>query len=398
MSEEETFFNYSAQELAEGGHPQPLLDVYGAYDGPWLSGQKFPPIEYVVPGLIPQGLTYIIAGPKIGKSWFVLDLALACGAGSNFLGFPIKPRPVLYMALEDGPRRIQERGNLLGVTDFPAQCLFIHRVKPVDALSVMREFMAQHDGEHPLVILDTLGKVKPPKAPGQDSYDHDYRVSESLKEVADTFGGAVIVVHHNRKADSEDFLESVSGTQGIAGAADTIIVLRRKRSETEGQLHMTSRDAEEGSFAVDFNDGKWSLTGDSLADATRALGAREAKNRLDEDSLAIIDLVNEREHEGLATTPGDVAALLDWEKKKAGTYLARLAEHHIRRRGRGIYGALTSGGVVTGVSVENQESDDSTLTTLTTRTVVKAPEECPDCQTPLVNDECLRCRFEDESE
>ena len=34
----------------------------------WLLEQEFPPVQYVVDGLIPEGLSLLIAAPKIGKS------------------------------------------------------------------------------------------------------------------------------------------------------------------------------------------------------------------------------------------------------------------------------------------------------------------------------------------
>ncbi|KAB1947659.1 AAA family ATPase [Brevibacterium linens] len=361
-------FQYSKQELAEGsGKPATLLDHYGAYNGPWLAQQTFPPTKFVVPGLISEGLSLLIAAPKIGKSWFVLDLADAAARGGKFIDIKVEQRPVLYLATEDVPKRIQERGEILGISEFPSECVFLHRFDPVDTLAIMREFMSSHAGQRPLVIIDTLGKVKPAKGGSQDSYDHDYKTLAAIKGVADEFGGAALVVHHNRKAESEDFIESINGTQGIAGAADTIIVLRRKRGETEAQLHMTSRDSgDEGSYAANFDGGRWSMPGGSLAVAARELGKRESRNALDDDSLAIVEFVNDRESDGYATTAGEVAERMGWDKKKATTYLGRLAENHIRRRARGVYGGLPQGAVVSEVSVVTPEPDETTQTTVTT--------------------------------
>jgi RecA-family ATPase len=346
-----------------------LLEHYGAYNGPWLSRQTFPPTKFVVPGLISEGLTLLIAAPKIGKSWFVLDLADAAARGGEFMDISVEQRPVLYMATEDVPKRIQERGEILGIPEFPDECVFLHRFDPVDTLAIMREFMASHAGRSPLVIVDTLGKVMPAKGGNQDSFGHDYRTLAAIKDVADEFGGAALVVHHNRKAEAEDFIDSINGTQGIAGAADTIIVVRRKRGESEAQLHMTSRDSgDEGAYAANFEGGKWTMPGGSLVAAARELGKRKTREALDDDSLAIVEFVNDREEQGYATTPGDVAEHLGWDKKKATTYLGRLADNHIRRRARGVYGALPQTPVVSEVCVVNPEppSEETTLTTQTT--------------------------------
>ena len=44
----------------------------------------YKPIEFVVDGLLAQGL-YILAGaPKVGKSWLALDMCLSIAKGEKF--------------------------------------------------------------------------------------------------------------------------------------------------------------------------------------------------------------------------------------------------------------------------------------------------------------------------
>ena len=75
-----------------------------------LQRQTFPPIKYVVPELIPEGLSILAGRPKLGKSWMALDICIAVAAGRICLG---EKKPVqgdvLYCALEDNPRRMQRR-------------------------------------------------------------------------------------------------------------------------------------------------------------------------------------------------------------------------------------------------------------------------------------------------
>ena len=86
-----------------------LLD--GIRNGAWLDAQKFEPLRYAVPGLVPEGLSILVGPPKIGKSWWTLDACLAVSAGGYALGcIPVgAARPVLYLALEDSDRRMQDR-------------------------------------------------------------------------------------------------------------------------------------------------------------------------------------------------------------------------------------------------------------------------------------------------
>ena len=79
-----------------------------------LQTMEFPPLTYLLPGLIPEGLCLLVSRPKLGKSWLVLDIATATAAGRLVLG-DLKPASgeVLYLALEDGPRRLQRRMSRL---------------------------------------------------------------------------------------------------------------------------------------------------------------------------------------------------------------------------------------------------------------------------------------------
>jgi predicted MFS family arabinose efflux permease len=64
--------------------------------------------------------------------------------------------------------------------------------------------------------------MRGPAPQGVSAYDADYVAVGHAKRLADHFGVAVVLVHHVRKAGSEDFLTEVSGTNGIAGAADGV--------------------------------------------------------------------------------------------------------------------------------------------------------------------------------
>jgi hypothetical protein len=106
------------------------------------------------------------------------------------------------------------------------------------------------------VLLDTLGKIMPPAMNGETAYQRDYKVAGRLKEICDNRAGMSLTgLHHDRKAAAEDFVETVSGTNGLAGAADTIIVIARPRTESHGLLKVTGRDVVEAEYAVTVQDG-----------------------------------------------------------------------------------------------------------------------------------------------
>jgi predicted transcriptional regulator len=61
------------------------------------------------------------------------------------------------------------------------------------------------------------------------------------------------VARTNKNEKSSDSFSLISGTQGIAGTADTTMVLTRRRNTNAAKLEFTGRDIEEGvlNLAVD---------------------------------------------------------------------------------------------------------------------------------------------------
>jgi hypothetical protein len=142
----------------------------------------------------------------------------------------------------------------------------------------------------------------------------------------------VLAVHHDRKAATEDFVESVSGTNGLAGAADTIIVLSRKRQSAEALLQVTGRDVMEAEYALKLQNGTWVLDGRTLADAARAARQRRDEGDLGEKSRQVLDYIAQHP-DGVRAK--DVAEQFGGE---AHMYLKRLLEAgRLDKLERGIY-------------------------------------------------------------
>jgi hypothetical protein len=308
----------------------------GVRDGAWLTAQQFPPLRYAIPGLIPEGFTLLIGAPKIGKSWMVLDLLLAIAAGSRALGRLAAgdPRPVLYLAMEDSDRRMQDRcRQLLREAAIPPAFSYQTRIVPGRVLPTIAAWMRRNTGTA-LVVVDTLGKVMPPAMMGESHYQRDYRIGSAIKALADANPGLAIVVnHHDRKASAEDFIDSVSGTHGLAGAADTVAVLARKRQSDEGVLKVTGRDVPEDEYALTITDGMaWQLAGSTLASAAGEAARRSAAMSMSGTSADVLEFINSHP-EGIRAK--DVAGKFG---KDAYQYLGRLVDMgHIEKLGRGFY-------------------------------------------------------------
>ena len=316
-------------------------------NGAWLDAQVFPPLAYAVPGLVPEGSVLLVGAPKIGKSWLVLAVALAVAEGGRALGIEVPKRPVLYLALEDGHRRLQDRCRRLLVGEkIPPEFQYLTMIEPNRVGDTIAAWIHWHQEPPPLIILDTLGKVLPPALNNETTYQRDYRVGTALKRIVDSSPGATLLVnHHDRKANADDFVDAVSGTHGLAGAADTIIVLARNRQEAAGLVKVTGRDVAEGEYAVTFKDGAvWELDGHDLETArekAQKVRATTRANAAAGDRMLDVVLYAYEHPEGVRR--GDVAKALKLEPNVVGVYLARAVDTgRLQRAERGLYTPVTS--------------------------------------------------------
>jgi len=213
-----------------------------AANGKEIRTMRFNPITFLVPGLIPnEGITLICAKPKVGKSWLVLDIAIAATMDRYVLG-DIKPAQgdVLYLALEDSLRRIQSRMTKLLPTfagEWPEGLTFATQWRRVDqgGLDDIREWASEVRAagrKIAFIAIDVLKLIRPPSKSGQPAYEADYEAIKGLHMLAIELSVPIIVIHHTRKADAEDLIDKVSGTAGLTGAVDTIIVIERQAQGT----------------------------------------------------------------------------------------------------------------------------------------------------------------------
>lgn len=228
-----------------------------------LMAEDFPEPRWAVPGILAEGLNLLCGPPKVGKSWAALGLAAAIASGGRALGtIPVDPGPVLYLALEDQPRRLQCRLRTVFGEKPPPEGLDIWTEceRLPEGGDTMRDWLDQQSTAR-LLAVDVFARVRPPADAKSSTYEADYLAMAALKRIADDYGVCLLVVHHVRKATAEDFLDAVSGTNGLAGAADGILVLRRSRGSADGELHITGRDVQEDKRALSWEAdlGAWKL-------------------------------------------------------------------------------------------------------------------------------------------
>ncbi|MDT2004558.1 AAA family ATPase [Rhodococcus opacus] len=359
--------------------------------GDWLDAQEFPPLRWVVYGVIAEGLTILAGAPKLGKSWLALSLALAVAAGEKALGCidTERARPVLYLALEDGYRRLQFRARqLLDGEPIPENLHLIIKGTRVELRLAIVDWLEEHRDEQPLVIVDTLAKLRPAASKSDSAYDADYSFVGGLKAVIDEItGGAMVLVHHTNKRQDGDFLDAVSGTQGIAGAADATITLQRSRQEKTATLSVTGRDVIESEYSVTSTDGMWTLDGGGLEQAAQAVADGKQTRNVGDRMAEVIKFISSRPE----TRAADVAAHLGMETNQARSYLSRAHENkRITKVRLGVYR-----GVAPVAPVADLEAAATHATHATPSAASTEDDEfafCPACHKPIGRSgKCVSC-------
>lgn len=295
---------------------------------PELMSMELPAPKWVVPGLLPTGLAVLAGKPKLGKSWLVLALAQATAAGGRALGqIPVEGGEALYLALEDPPRRLQARlGKLLGPDQAVAGLTFQTSASRMDAglLDELRSFLRDHPACR-FVVIDTFARIRPRSRPNSDSYAEDYAVGTALKAVADEFDICLLLVTHQRKLQAVDWVDSITGTLGFVGAADTLMAIIRERGRADAVLHVTGRDVEDQELALTFDTttAQWTLAGEA------------AEFRRSKERMEIIELLD---HASGPLGPAHAAQALDKDRNAVKGLMRQMAlDGDIRATGEGTY-------------------------------------------------------------
>jgi hypothetical protein len=246
--------------------PEPPAPEPRTISAPELVRKQFAPIRWAVPNLITEGVTILSGRPKMGKSWICLDLALAVASGGRVMGeIQVQAGGVLYLALEDGQRRLKERlGRLLFNESPPDDLHFATSWERLNegGIAAIEAWLDENPNTR-LIIIDTLAKVRERQRPGGNLYEQDYGALEPLGTMARARKIAILIVHHSRKAAADDVMDDISGSTGLTGTVDGVLVLRRARGEAEAELHATNRDANDQELALkwDATMTRWSIAG-----------------------------------------------------------------------------------------------------------------------------------------
>ncbi len=253
---------------------------------------QYPEPKYAVPDLLSNGLGAMGGRPKVGKSRMGLQLAQAKGTGGYVLGRKVELGPVLYLALEDSPRRLQKRMREQNWSK-GALVDFVHL-----GTKASKELLPLHEGGveklqraieirgYAIVIIDTFKRAirgLDTKKPGAFE-----KVLEPLQEIAQCSDCLIWYIDHIRKIGEHDgdIIEDLIDSTSKSAPLDTAWGLYRERGKVGAKLQITGRDIEERTLSLKFDSVTmtWQVVGEGdkvptpkqkkLIETVRKLGGR----------------------------------------------------------------------------------------------------------------------------
>lgn len=209
--------------------------------------------KFIVSEMIPTGVHLFAGSPKIGKSWLALWLCDKVAKGEKVWEYDTDKCTVLYIALEDTKSTLHFR--LDDITEMSSEHAYaVTSCNSINngLLDEIDEFIEKHP-DTGLVVIDTLQLIRDNAE--KQNYAADYMELHKFVEYAQQKEIAIILVHHLRKMVDNDPINMVSGSTGLIGAVDSILVLEKeKRSENTATLTVTGRRVKDKVLQLELDD------------------------------------------------------------------------------------------------------------------------------------------------
>jgi len=184
--------------------------------------------KWLVERLIPEaGLALLYGKPKVGKTFWSLDLSLSIATGRSFHGIPVQRGRVTYVAAEGGPSRLCERVSAwlkrrnVAANELEGWWDLISTPVDLADRAQLAEMLHELSGQRSLVVFDTLARCMSGDENAQKDMSAAVQGSDRVREET---GAAVLLVHHEGKDSSK----GARGSTVLRGAIDTSIRARNE--------------------------------------------------------------------------------------------------------------------------------------------------------------------------
>ena len=229
--------------------PKPLPDIMSFGQCMEFATNPANELEEIIEGCLHEGCKMIISGSsKAGKTWSLINLAIAASNGMPWLGMPVKQSKVLYLDFElkkffgtDRIKRVAKamfKGEIKPNHHLDYWPLRGHRTELLDLLTKIRAEKREYD----LIILDPYYKL----ATGIDENDAKAvgEIVNLIEDFSEETGAAIVFAHHFSKGNKSetDHIDRASGSGVFARDPDAILTLTSHEEEEHLVLETTSRN------------------------------------------------------------------------------------------------------------------------------------------------------------
>jgi hypothetical protein len=215
-----------------------------------LLNTEFSPIQWAIPNILPEGLSILAGRPKVGKSWLGLQITQAVAIGGKVFGSDVERGNVLYIPLEDSPRRIKARMVKQGWPKGSTGKIF---TGPIDLSNDLTGFLNNlQQNDYRLVVIDTLSRALAGSI-NQNKEELMTPILSKLQRSAHDTKTTLLVIDHHKKGGIDDPIDDIMGSTGKAAVADGVIGLYRNRGEKTATLKLIGRDIDEQEMFLQFD-------------------------------------------------------------------------------------------------------------------------------------------------
>ena len=227
-----------------------------------LYDEPFPMTRFIIPNILPTGMISLAGRPKVGKSWLALQIAHAVGRGGSTLEQAALSGKVLYLALEDTPRRLKDRCQKQGIPR-EANITFVTQWKPLDNGGIADLVAAMHLEGYTLIIIDTFSRACG-RADQLDNREMNDLLGQ-LHQAVQSAEAATLMVDHHRKPNylNTDPIDDILGSTAKSAVVDAALGLYKQRGKPGATLKIAGRDVEEQELALQWDATRfcWQLLG-----------------------------------------------------------------------------------------------------------------------------------------
>lgn len=297
-----------------------------------LFDYDFPALRWAVPYMVPEGLSILAGRPKVGKSWLALQMAAAVGTGSQVLGEQCEQGKVLYLALEDSPRRLKER---MVLQEMPRHAnIEFHISWPSLASGGTEALVAKMLEGYRLIVIDTLSRA----VGGADQMRQEAMTLAlgRIQELALQHSTAVMMIDHHSKGAAivADPIDAILGATSKAAVIDAGLGLFKDKGSVT--LKVTGRDFEARELALQWDKEffKWKNLGDAAIVSRGAMQQKIISTLSELGPLSATELASYLEKD-ISNIRREVLNLIKDDLVEKGKKKGREQPYQLTEKGKG---------------------------------------------------------------